>query len=79
MDRGADICSDHHLVIAKIEIKLRRLVDPTPSSMEWWERMKAAMMAAGKDVFGYQKSLKESWNSNHMWGLTVQMKLLQQK
>ena len=36
-------------------------------------------MAAGKDVLGYQKSLKESWISDHTWGLIAQRKLLQQK
>ena len=52
------------------------LADPTPGSMEWWERVKAAMMA---DVLGYQKSPKESWISDHTWGLIAQRKLLLRK
>ena len=39
--------------------------------------MKAAMMTEGKDVLGYQTSLKEI--SDHIWGLIAQSKLLQQK
>ena len=41
--------------------------------------MTDAMMAAGKDVLIYWKSLKESWISDHIWGLFAQRKLLQQK
>ncbi|KAI0208680.1 hypothetical protein LSAT2_006659, partial [Lamellibrachia satsuma] len=47
--------------------------------MEWWERMKTAMMAVGKNVLRYQKSLKDYWISDHTWGLIAQRKLLQQK
>ena len=100
----ADVCSDHHLSIAKMKIKLKRqkrkasmlkmfdtsklkdsateaqfetllrnrlsaLADTPPGTPEWWEKLKEAMAAAGEEILGYKKSLKEVWISDNTWKL----------
>ena len=98
--RGADTCSDYHLVIAKLKIKLKRqkpraairrrfdttkskdpkvaaqysafmsnkysalAESPPPGTIEWWEGLKETATAAGEEILGYRKTLRESWISD---------------
>ena len=107
MYRGADVCSDHHLSIAKIKIKLKRqkrfdtsklkdsvteaqfetllrnrfsaLADTPPGAPEWWgKKLREAMAAAGEEVLGYKKSLREAWISDNTWKLISERKTLHQ-
>ena len=50
------------------------LAYPMPGSTEWWDRLKDAMSAAGEEILGFKKSLKESWMSDQWWELDSQEK-----
>ena len=112
--RGADVCSDHFLSIAKLQVKLKRpkkkemksrrydtsklkdpatqaefqtflsnrfsaLAEPAPGSTEWWDQLKDAMSAAGSDILGFKRPLKECWIGDQTWTLIAERKELHRK
>ena len=55
------------------------LANPVPGSTEWWDQLKDTMSTAGEEIFGFRKSLKASWISEHTWELKVDRKNLHWK
>ena len=59
---------------AQFETLLRNrfsaLADTPPGAPEWWgKKLREAMAAAGEEVLGYKKSLREAWISDNTWRL----------
>ena len=52
--------------------------DTPPGTPEWWEKLRDAMAAAGEELLGYKKSLREVRISDHSWKLINDRKTLHQ-
>ena len=67
---------------AQFETLLRNrfsvLADTPPGTPEFWEKLREAMAAAGEEVLGYKKSLREAWISDNTWKLISERKTLRQ-
>ncbi len=55
------------------------LADLVPGSLDWWDQLKDAMSAAGEEILGHKKSLKEPWISDRTWELIAERKALHQR
>ena len=67
---------------AQFETLLRNrfsvLADTPPGTPEFWKKLREAMAAAGEELLGYKKSLKEVWISDNTWKLISERKTLHQ-